>query len=344
MIRVLVADPSPVARRILLDAFAGDPDLVVIGEAVDGGRVIALTRQLHPHVVVMDIDMPSMNGFGVTKQIMIEMPTPIVIVSAAPSARQVELSMLALRAGALSVLPKLTAEALGEDREERDRFVATIKAMAQVKLVRHWPAREAGERQRPAVEAVPQAHRKIVAMAASTGGPAAIQAVLSQLPTDFPVPILLVQHIATGFIAGFTDWLNTSCSLRVKVAESGERVMARTVYVAPDSRHMGLTSDWTIQLSGAPPIGGFRPSATFLFQSVAQAAGRAVVAVVMTGMGRDGVEGLSLVRGRGGVVIAQDEASSVVFGMPAAAIAAKQVDSVLSLSVIASRLQEIVGA
>jgi two-component system, chemotaxis family, protein-glutamate methylesterase/glutaminase len=342
MIRVLIADASPGARRLLLDAFSADPEIVVIGEAGDGSGVIALTRQLRPDVVVMDIDMPSMNGFGVTKQIMIEMPTPIVIVSAAPSERQVELSMLALRAGALTVLPKLAGPASGAEREERQRFVAAIKAMAQVKVVRHWPARESGERQRPMPETMPRTHRKIVAIAASTGGPAAIQSLLSQLPTDFPAPILVVQHIATGFIPGFTVWLNTVCSLRVKVAESGEMLAARTVYVAPDSRHLGLASNWTVQLSEAPPIGGFRPSATFLFQSVAQVAGRAVLAVILTGMGRDGVDGLSFVRSRGGFVIAQDEATSVVFGMPAAAIAANQVDAVLSLPAIAPRLQEMV--
>ena len=166
--------------------------------------------------------------------------------------------------------------------------------------------------------------------------------ILSRLPTDFPAPILLVQHIAAGFISGFTTWLNTVCSLQVKVAEGGETLSARTVYVAPDNRHLGLSSNWTIQLSSAPPIGGFRPSATFLFQSVAQIGGRSVVAVILTGMGRDGVDGLSSVRSRGGLVIAQDEASSVVFGMPAAAVAAEQVDTVLSLSSIASRLQELV--
>jgi len=213
--------------------------------------------------------------------------------------------------------------------------------MAQVKVVRHWPAREVVGRQRQTLDSMPQAHRKIVAIAASTGGPAAIQGLLSQLPTEFPAPILVVQHIATGFIAGFTAWLNTVCSLRVKVAENGEALVARTVYVAPDSRHLGLSSNWTVQLSNAPAIGGFRPSATFLFQSVAQVAGRAVVAVILTGMGRDGVDGLSLVRGRGGFVIAQDEASSVVFGMPAAAIATSQVDAVLSLPAIAPRLREM---
>ncbi len=341
MIRILVADASPIARRILLDAFSEDPEVVVIGEAGDGSGVIAMTRQLRPDIVVMDIDMPSMNGFGVTKQIMIEMPTPIVIVSAAPSARQVELSMLALRAGALTVLPKLTTPMTGAHREERQRFVAAIKAMAQVKVVRHWPARDAAERSQPMFDTTPRTHRKIVAIAASTGGPAAIQAVLSQLPAEFPAPILVVQHIANGFIAGFTDWLNTVCSLRVKVAENGESLAAHTVYVAPDGRHLGLAANWTIALSNAPPIGGFRPSATFLFQSAAEAAARALVAVIMTGMGRDGVDGLPFVRSRGGVVIAQDEATSVVFGMPAAAIAAKQVDAVLSLPAIAPRLQEM---
>ncbi|HWA46385.1 MAG TPA: chemotaxis-specific protein-glutamate methyltransferase CheB [Hypericibacter adhaerens] len=342
MIRILLADSSVTGRRLLLDLFSADPAIATVGEAGDGNSLVAMTKRLRPDVVVMDIDGPGMNGFDTTKRIMIEAPTPIVIVSSAPSERQVELSILALRAGALTVLPRPPEPVSAAEREQRQRFAATVKAMAEVKVVRHWGTRDTAPRARATAEVRPQRHSRVVAIAASTGGPAALQTLLGQLPTEFPAPILVVQHIAGGFIAGFTTWLNTVCSLRVKVAEAEETLEPRTVYVAPDNRHLGLLPNWTVLLSAAPPLGGFRPSATFLFQSVAQAAGRAVTAIILTGMGRDGVDGLSFVRERGGFVIAQDEATSVVFGMPAAAIAANQVDAILPLPAIAPQLLDMV--
>lgn len=342
MIRVLVAEASGVIRGRLREMFAADSEIAVIGEATDGPGAIAMTRLHRPDVVVVDIDIPGMGGFGVTKQIMIETPTPIVILSVAQSAREAEISMLALRAGALAVLSKPIDPDATTERDARQRFVGTVKAMSQVKLVRHWGRREPNGAIRSIADAPGVAAAKVVAIAASTGGPTAIQSILSQLPTQFPAPILVVQHIAGGFIGGFTAWLNTVCSLTVKVAQHGESLAPQTVYVAPDEHHLGLASERTLRLSNGPPIGGFRPSANFLFESAANVAGRDVLAIMLTGMGRDGVEGLQAVHDRGGRIIAQDESTSVVFGMPQAAIAAGYVDAVLPLAAIAPRILELV--
>jgi len=182
---------------------------------------------------------------------------------------------------------------------------------------------------------------RVVAVAASTGGPAALQQILQALPRDFPVPILAVQHIARGFAAGLAEWLNASCDLRVKLAEHDESLRERTVYLAPDDQHLGISRHGRVALSEAPAILGFRPSATHLFESAARAVGPGVVAAVLTGMGADGVAGLAAVRGAGGVIIAQDEASSVVYGMPGEAVAAGVVDLVVPVNEVAARLQEL---
>jgi two-component system chemotaxis response regulator CheB len=183
----------------------------------------------------------------------------------------------------------------------------------------------------------------VVAIGASTGGPAALQRILGDLPPHFPPPILIVQHISAGFMGGFLQWLGTVCALPVKAAVQDETLMPSTIYVAPDDRHLGVTDRTRIQLSGAPAIDGFRPSATFLFQSVAKAFGPASLHVILTGMGRDGVAGLEVAHAAGATVIAQDEASSVVFGMPGPAVAAGVVDRIVPLDAVAQELLLIAG-
>src|SRR5262249_33639512 len=181
---------------------------------------------------------------------------------------------------------------------------------------------------------------KLVAIAASTGGPAALQSLLSGLPGDLVAPILVVQHITRGFAPGLAAWLNRLCDLHVKVAEPGEPLAPHTVYIAPDDRHLGVADRASVLLSAAPPVGGFRPSGTFLFESVAQVFGAGALAVMLTGMGEDGVAGLLAVRRHGGRVLGQDEKSRAVFGMPGAAIAGGLVDLVLPLENLAPRLVE----
>ena len=247
-----------------------------------------------------------------------------------------------IRLGALDVMVKPPSpESPGFDVAARD-LVTMVKAMAQVKVVRHWrPAAPAplARRATPAAPPLRTAKResrcRLVAIVTSTGGPGALQCLFSALPAGFGVPVVVVQHMTPGFTVGLASWLATVCPLRVKVGQEGERLMPGTVYLAPDGLHLGVTAIGTVALSAAPPVGGFRPSGTFLFESVARAYGPSALAVILTGMGEDGVEGLRAIRSAEGMVIAQDEETSVVFGMPAAAIAAGLANTVLAIDAIA---------
>lgn len=341
MLRVVVADDCSTARALLVGILRSDPEVQVVGEARDGVEAVALTQKLRPDVVTMDVLMPRMDGFAATKEIMITAPTPIVIITAGTAGRDVEVALHALRTGALCVLPKPPGLMSPAFEEVAQKLLASVKSMAQVKVVRHWrPARQPEPESRRALRA--SLRGSLVAIATSTGGPAALQHLLGQLSGDFPAPILVVQHITPGFMPGLAAWLNTGCNLRVKLAEHGEPLAPRTVYLAPDDQHLGVSGLGTAVLSGTPPIGGFRPSGTFLFESVAKAFGPSAIALILTGMGEDGVPGLRAVRQGGGRILAQDQKSSVVFGMPGAAVAAGLADVVLSLDGIASRLGKLV--
>jgi two-component system, chemotaxis family, protein-glutamate methylesterase/glutaminase len=340
-VRVVVAEDSVTARELIVGLLRSDPEVVVVGEARNGAEAVELTKKLRPNVVTMDIRMPLMDGFEATKQIMTEAPTPIVIVSASLDGREVEAAMHALRAGALTLLPKPPGPGAPAFERSRRQFVATVKAMSEVSIVRRWPEHRLAT-YAPAEGRGRRVRGRLVALAASTGGPAALQCILSDLPGDFPVPIVAVQHIASGFVTGLAAWLNEACSLRVKVAGDGERLLPRTVYLAPDDSHLVVSADGTVSTSSDAAPREFRPSASVLFESVAKAFGPSGVAVVLTGMGHDGAQGLEAVHAAGGHVIAQDEDSSVVFGMPAAAIAAGVVDEVLAVRSIAARLMELV--
>ncbi len=345
-IRVLIVENSPRTAHAIADRLAGEPDIEVCGVAKTGAEGVAAAKRLRVDIVIMATRLPVLNGFEATKEIMIEAPTPIVIVADDRDAHQIETSMQALRAGALAVIPAPDAGGRAETESERRRFVQTVRLMAGVKVVRHWRRADKPAAGKPSGGRATKADGRrvqIVAIAGSTGGPAALQRILADLPAEFPVPILVVQHMARGFVAGMVDWLNTACSLKVRIAEDAMPMKPHTVYIAGDDRHLGVASASTLRLSDAPPLDGFRPSASHLFDSVAKQFGAAATGVVLTGMGSDGTEGLKSLRQAGGAVIAQDEASSVVFGMPAAAIKAGVVDEVLPLSDIAARLIHRVG-
>jgi two-component system, chemotaxis family, protein-glutamate methylesterase/glutaminase len=342
MIRVLVAEDSVTTRELLVEMLRSDPEIEVVGEAKDGLEAIEMTRRLRPNVVTMDIRMPRLDGLEATKQIMISLPTPIVIVSGSLEVRDVEVSMHALRAGALTLLAKPAGPSSPEFEKEKREFVETVKAMSQVKVVRRWRDRQPAE-PRAGRPALGGPRVRVVAIAASTGGPAALQQTFSALEGDFPVPILVVQHIARGFVEGLASWLSAVCPLRVKVAEEGEPLSPRTAYLAPDERHLGVSTQASVSLSRTPSGAGFCPSATFLFESVARVFGASALAVVLTGMGQDGLDGLLAVRSAGGRIIAQDEATSVVFGMPGVAVEAGLADWVLPLPEIAPRLIDMVS-
>lgn len=344
MIRVLVADDSPTARTLIVQILDSDPGIQVVGEARDGFEAVEMTRRIKPDLVTMDVHMPRMDGLAATREIMATAPTPILIVTGSTQAREVESSMDTLRLGALDVLVKPPNPGSAGFEAAARALIAMVKAMAQVKVVRHWrPSQPAGPREsalRPAATTRPASasgpsRRRVVAVATSTGGPGALQKLLSGLPPDFGAPIVVVQHITPGFTAGLAAWLSSVCPVRVRVAEDGENLRPGTAYLAPDDRHLGVSGRGTVTLHDSAPVGGFRPSGSFLFESVARAFGASAVAVILTGMGDDGVEGLRAVRRAGGLVVAQDEATSVIFGMPGAAIAAGLADAVLPLGDIA---------
>lgn len=337
MIRVLVAEDSATAREVILTILARDPEIEVVGVAKDGAEAVALTRRLRPDIVTMDIHMPVLDGYEATRRIMVEMPTAILIVSASVNVKDAQTSLDALGAGALglSERPSLT-----DSTEDRDRFLRTLRALSDVKVVRRArPAPVAPAR--PTAPATGSA--QIVAIAASTGGPAALAQIVAALPAGLPAPILVVQHNTHGFTPALATWLTGAGKLPVRIPEHGERLVAGAFYLAPDDHHLGADGGGRAILDPAAPIGGFRPSATYLFTSVARGYGSRALAVVLTGMGSDGTEGLRYLRAAGGHVVAQDESSSVVFGMPRAAIAAGVVDEVASLEDLPKLMCAAVG-
>jgi two-component system, chemotaxis family, protein-glutamate methylesterase/glutaminase len=334
MTRVLLAEDSLTQRELLGAVLSSDPEIEVVARAANGREAVELCNRTRPDVVVMDIRMPELDGFEATKRIMASVPTPIVIISHHYDVREVTVAMQALRAGALAVLSKPVDPRAENFPEQSSQLLRTVKAISQVRLPA--PTRQPSEKARATRQ-----QARAIAIAASTGGPPALHRIFAELPAGFPVPILLVQHISRGFCDGFASWLNSVATIRVKVAEHGERLVGGVAYLAPDDVHLRVAAG-LIELSPTEPVNGFRPSATLLFRSMARAFGAAGAAVVLTGMGEDGVEGLRDLRSAGGHVIAQNEESSVVFGMPRAVIAAGLADEVLPLSTIPARLIEIV--
>ncbi|HZP97460.1 MAG TPA: chemotaxis-specific protein-glutamate methyltransferase CheB [Candidatus Limnocylindria bacterium] len=336
-IRVLVAEDSATAREALLALFSRDADIEVIGVANDGGEAVALTKRLRPDIVTMDIHMPVLDGYEATRRIMAEAPTPILVVSSSVSAIDAQASLNALRAGALGLCEKPSLGNSPAAAEEQARFLETVRALSDVKVVRRTRVaprepRIVGDRREERAE--------IIAIAASTGGPAALAQLVAALPADLTAPVLAVQHNTRGFMPALAGWLNSTGNLRVRIATRGDRPEPGVLYLAPDDHHLGIDGRRHIALDARPPIEGFRPSATFLFESVGRAYGPGALAVILTGMGSDGVDGLRRLRETGGRVLAQDEASSVVFGMPRAAIAAGVVDEVVALADLPTRICE----
>lgn len=328
-IRILVADDSPVVRELLVHLLTTDPRLVVVGVAGDGISAVTAAQRLRPDVITMDIHMPRLDGFAACRKIMETCPTPIVMVTASLDPTDVAATFRTLEAGALMVIAKPDGPGQPHYDATVEAFISTVKAMSAVPVVRRWPRERAiATRVHADGRTAPGRLRgsasdeviRVVAIGASTGGPIALQTVLSRMPHAFPAPILIVQHIADGFDEGFVQWLARASGFPVKLARDGANVSPGTAYVAPWGLHMTVTSSRTLELVSGPVDAGLRPSVAQLFRSVNAAFGAAAAGVLLTGMGRDGALELKAMRGSGAVTIAQDQESSVVYGMPAEAI------------------------
>ena len=347
-IRVVVADDSPSARELLVALLQNSEGFQVVGVASNGEEAVRLTKRLRPDVVTIDIVMPKMDGLTATRRIMREVPTPIVVITASLMRADVDLTFEALQAGALTVVRKPGLN----DPETCERVIQTVRLMSEVHVVHHWGRSERQHAGRTK-EAVPlqasiesqlvdrvRKHHKaqVVGIASSTGGPAALAKVLRALPADFPVPILGVQHITRGFASGLADWLNGETALRVVIAGHGDTPRSGHFLLAPDDYHMQVNVWGVIELNREPPYKGLRPSANHLFRSLARNYGPRAVGIVLTGMGDDGAEGLEALHQAGGLILAQDEQSCVVYGMPREAVVRSAADLVLSPDEIGSAL------
>jgi two-component system, chemotaxis family, protein-glutamate methylesterase/glutaminase len=339
MTRVLVVEDSAVSRELLVNVLGRDPELSVVGAARDGEEAIRMTERLRPDVVLMDIHMPKLDGYEATSWIMQHVPTPIVMISAYAKS-EASLALEALRVGALTLLAKPPALDHPDHASAARELVETVRLMADVKVVRRRAARRVSSAQTmPRVDG--ERGVRIVAMGASTGGPKALATILRDLPPDVDVPILVVQHIAPGFVAGLASWLSGQTPLAVKVAGQGEPASPRTVYLAPDHAQMGIGRGGRIQLVSDLPVNGPCPSISYLFQSIAKAYGASALGVLLSGMGADGAEGLLRLHEAGALTIAQDEETCVVFGMPRAAIRLGAAKHVLTPTAVAGTIRTL---
>ncbi|RZI56854.1 MAG: chemotaxis-specific protein-glutamate methyltransferase CheB [Rubrivivax sp.] len=359
-LRVLVVEDSITVLAHIREVLAAHPDIEVVGEAHDGATAVALCQRLRPDVVSMDMMLPGMNGQEATEAIMAHSPTPILIVSSSTNRGELLRTYEALAAGAVEVLEKPNA---GQPEGEWERrYVTLLRLVARIRVITHVRARLGGgggggggagsaaagatfAASRPAPLAPPPTPRRaVLALGASTGGPGALMKVLQALPAPAPLPVLIVMHINAVFSRGFAEWLDAQTPHRVRYAQGGERLrdLAGQVVLAPPDVHM-IVRGGQIALVHTPPRHSCRPSVDELFESLAAENGPGVAAALLTGMGRDGAQGLLAIRRAGGATLAQDEASSMVYGMPREAAQLGAAERVLPLADIGPALLGLSG-
>lgn len=340
-ISVLVADDSKVACMVLVHLLEGDPRIRVAGVVNDGAAALAFVAKEKPDVILMDLHMPGIDGFETTRRIMETQPVPIIICTGMMDAREVAFSFKSLEAGAVACVEKPVSRDHPQYEPLARHLLQTVRLMAEVKVVRRWPKKSAAPRPvTPQVSAVNGL--ACVGIGASTGGPPVLQTILAGLPKDFPVPVLIVQHIAQGFLPGLCEWLNQTTGWQVHIAAHGMTPLPGHAYLAPDDFHMGLVPSGRICLSREEAIGGLRPAVAHLFRSLVEASGSQAIGVLLTGMGRDGAAELKLMRDAGAETIAQSKESSVIHGMPGEAIAIGGAGHILPAEKIADALITLV--
>ena len=344
-IKVLIAEDSAVTRMLLVQILGSDPGIRVVGAVADGRAAVEFVKANPPDVVLMDLYMPQLDGFEATRMIMETQPLPIVICSAVGNPSEVATTFRSLEAGAVACIEKPVGHEQPDFASRVANLLQTVKLMSEVKVVRRWP--------RALSVAAPVAQTaeawrtladvKLIGIGASTGGPPVLQTILAGLSNDFPVPILIVQHIARGFLHGLAEWLKQTTGIRLHIASYGLHPLPGHAYLAPDDLHMGIGTTGRIVLTRGEPENGLRPSVSFLFRSLAEVSGANALGVLLTGMGKDGAAELKLMRDRGAVTIAQDRESAVVNGMPGEAVALGAATHVLPAEGICHALLTLVA-
>ncbi len=348
-IRVLIVDDSQMVRDMLSDILGSDPAISIVGMAENGLQAIEQTQALKPDIVAMDINMPVMDGLEAIERIMSSTPVPILVITDLDHAN---IAFAALSKGALDVYHKAFYS-----QDMATELIAKVKLLSRVKVIRHIlpKAREVRASAQPfnrrtsSVAPPPAVERReskrafqVVAIASSTGGPRALAQIFSELREGFPVPIVVAQHMSDGFVGGLVEWLSSVTPVTVKFAEDGESLRENHIYFAPAGMHVQVNANGRLVLVAVPPEDLFHPSCNQLLTSAGEAFGAQSLGVILTGMGDDGVEGMRSIRKHGGYTVAQDEATSVVFGMPKVAIDSGVVDRICPIGEIGGLLKQLV--
>ena len=337
VIRVVIADDSQVARDVLRDILSRDGDIEIVGEATNGREAVELAKRLAPQLITMDLNMPVMDGLSAIEEIMYNKGVPILVVSDRSDAQT---AYRALEVGALEVMPKPTLE-----QADAERLLARVRLLAGVAVITRLRRRSSlscstasKSPQETAPPGVPRGFHHVIAIACSTGGPQALVRVLRPLPSGFPAPIVIAQHISHGFINGMAQWLGSLCAMPVSVGQEGEQLRPGHIYLSPSEQNLCVTPHHRFQLQLSPQNALYHPSCDVLLQSVANVYGSDAIGLILTGMGRDGVNGMRAIYQAGGITFAQDEASSVIYGMNQEAVKAGVIQDELPLDSLPGRL------
>jgi two-component system, chemotaxis family, protein-glutamate methylesterase/glutaminase len=341
-VSVLLVDDSLIALTILSRMLSTSPEIQVVGKARSGREALELIPRLQPAVICTDLHMPDMDGLELTKEVMARFPRPILVVSAAVQPEDIHNVFSLLEAGAVDVLPKPRGGLAADEPHIAQELIRKIKLISGVIALTRRQKAVSGLGQ-IADDPASQPRSRIVAIGASTGGPQALRIILAQLPANFPAPILCVQHISDGFLGGLVSWLGSHCSMVTKIVQAGEIPLAGTIYFPQEGAHLEIDRAGKLVCSHKPPIDGHRPSVTATFRSVAEYYGNGAIGILLTGMGSDGAQGMHEIFAVGGITIAQNEETSVVFGMPKQAIALGAVTYVMPLHKISFLLPELLA-
>ncbi len=345
MIKVLIVEDSIVTTELLIYILSSDKDIEVVGTASNGEEAIEMVRDKRPDVVTMDINMPKMDGLEAIKQIMSTNPIPIIIVSSNWDTEDLESTFKAVEVGAVAFVQKPYGITHSSYKDTADKLVDMVKMMSEVRVVKRWyknlilknPSRnnQAIELNNEIVEP------KIVVIGVSTGGPPVLQKMLKKISPNFPLPILIVQHITVGFLSGLVDWLNRTSSLPIHIATNNSLMKSGNVYFAAENFQMKVIKNNRIILTNDDDENGIKPSVSYLFRSVAEIYGKDAIGILLTGMGRDGANELLEMYEKGAVTIAQDQETSIIHGMPGEAIKLGAVKYILPPDKIVEMLEKI---